>query len=72
MAAAVLLRLDSPAMHEALSEDTTAPDEARALEEAIEADAARAATAGASSGRQILTRPVTGRHSARATRLSTR
>ncbi|MCM3485369.1 hypothetical protein M3684_06745 [Kocuria rosea] len=41
MAAAVLVRLDSSEMHQKLAKDTTNPDEARALEEAIEADAAK-------------------------------
>ncbi|GAB2604356.1 recombinase family protein [Kocuria himachalensis] len=41
VAAAVLVRLDSSEMHQKLAMDTTNPDEARALEEAIEADAAK-------------------------------
>ncbi|GGG49721.1 serine recombinase [Kocuria dechangensis] len=41
IAEAVLYRLDSPELHRTLTEDTTAPEEARALEEAIEADAAK-------------------------------
>ncbi|WP_367402094.1 recombinase family protein [Kocuria marina] len=41
IAEAVLYRLDSPGMHQAITEDPTTPEQVRALGEAIEADTAR-------------------------------
>ncbi|MGQ1836948.1 recombinase family protein [Kocuria turfanensis] len=41
IAEAVLYRLDSPELHQALTEDVSAPEEVRALGDAIEADTAK-------------------------------
>ncbi|WP_426118652.1 recombinase family protein [Kocuria sp. LHG3120] len=41
VAEAVLYRLDSPELHQALTEDTSTPEQVRALREAIEADTTR-------------------------------